>query len=116
METPHNMNRDPCYYIQLTSPDVHEGTPKGSFQTVNSIRTYVSVSDSDSQSQSSSEAQAKAKTTVVFLSDIFGVDLVNTQLVADEWAQAGFKVLLPDFFEGDAIPHEHLKVSQNALG
>lgn len=51
-------------------------------------------------------------TVVIFISDIFGVDLVNTKLLADEWAGAGWKVLLPDFLEGDAVPHEHLKVSR----
>jgi dienelactone hydrolase len=47
---------------------------------------------------------------VIFLPDIFGVDLVNTKLLADEWAGTGWKVLLPDVFEGDAVGHEHLKV------
>lgn len=49
---------------------------------------------------------------VIFISDIFGVDLVNTKLLADEWAGAGWKVLLPDFLEGDAVGHEHLKVGR----
>jgi len=47
---------------------------------------------------------------VIFLSDIFGVDLVNTKLVADEWAGQGYKVLLPDLFDNDPVPHQHLKV------
>jgi dienelactone hydrolase len=46
---------------------------------------------------------------VIFIPDIFGVDLVNTKLLADEWAGNGWKVLLPDVLEGDAVPHEHLK-------
>lgn len=36
--------------------------------------------------------------------DVFGWELVNTRLLADEYAKAGFYVLLPDFFNGDSIP------------
>lgn len=61
--------------------DIHEGTPKGSFETVHGLRTYVSKPKDGSK-----------KKTVVLMSDIFGVDLVNTQLVADEWAENGFYV------------------------
>lgn len=46
---------------------------------------------------------------VIFIPDIFGVDLVNTKLLADEWAANGWKVLLPDVLEGDAVPDSHLK-------
>lgn len=48
---------------------------------------------------------------VIFLHDIFGPDLVNTKIVADEWAGQGFKVLLPDFFDNDPVPDKYLKVS-----
>lgn len=52
----------------------------------------------------------KKHDTVILISDIFGIDLVNSKLVADEWAGQGYKVLLPDFFEGDAIPDSLLQV------
>lgn len=52
---------------------------------------------------------------MIFLPDIFGVDLVNTKLLADEWAGTGWKVLLPDVFEGDAVGHEHLKVRLSSI-
>ncbi|WVR03575.1 hypothetical protein IAU60_000567 [Kwoniella sp. DSM 27419] len=78
---------------------VHEGEPLGSFQVLHGLRTYVS----------NSKAPAEGKQNVVIMiSDIFGVDLVNTKLVADEYAGRGWKVLLPDFFEGDAIDHNLL--------
>lgn len=38
------------------------------------------------------------------------MDLVNSKLVCDEWAGRGWKVLMPDVFEGDAVPIESLKV------
>lgn len=40
------------------------------------------------------------------ITDVFGWDLINTRLLADEYAKAGFYVLLPDFFEGDSLPSE----------
>lgn len=42
---------------------------------------------------------SKAK-TVIFITDIFGYELVNVRLVADEYAAQGFHVVVPDLFEG----------------
>jgi len=49
--------------------------------------------------------------TIILLTDIYGPDYVNTQLVADEWSKAGFKVVIPDLFVGDPVPIEHIRVS-----
>lgn len=49
--------------------------------------------------------------TIILLTDIYGPDYVNTQLVADEWSKAGFKVVVPDLFVGDPVPIEHIRVS-----
>ncbi|WWC66802.1 uncharacterized protein I206_100708 [Kwoniella pini CBS 10737] len=78
---------------------VHEGTPLGSFEIIHGLRTYVSNPKPPTSGK---------QNVVVLISDIFGVDLVNTKLVADEYAGNGWKVLLPDFFEGDAIDHNLL--------
>jgi len=80
---------------------IHEGTPQGSFEVLHGVRTYVANTHAPSP--------GAKQDVVVVLPDIFGVDLVNTKLVADEWAGRGWKVLLPDVFEGDAIGEEHLK-------
>ena len=85
-----------------SSIDLHEGTPLGSFETINNIRTYVS---------NQNKPQSGPQNTVILITDIFGVDLVNAKLVADEWAGNGWKVLLPDFFENGAVPVEQLNVS-----
>ena len=84
--------------------DIHEGTPVGDFEIVHNLRTYTSNPKTD-------KAGTGKQDTVIFLSDIFGVDLLNTKLVADEWAGQGYKVLLPDLFDNDPVPHQHLKVS-----
>ena len=78
----------------------------GKFETVHNLRTYVSTPK---------EPSSGKQDTVIFLHDIFGPDLVNTKLVADEWAGQGFKVLLPDLFDNDPVPDKHLKVSPSAL-
>lgn len=72
----------------------------GKFEMLHGLRTYVSEPK---------ESKSDKQTVVIFIPDIFGVDLVNTKLLADEWAGNGWKVLLPDVLEGDAISHEHLK-------
>jgi hypothetical protein len=91
---------------ELISIDIHEGIPTGNFETVHNLRTYVS---------NPKEASSGKQDTVIFLSDIFGVDLVNTILVADEYAGQGYRVLLPDFFDNDPVPHEHLKVGPSSI-
>ena len=48
--------------------------------------------------------------TIILLTDIYGPDYVNTQLVADEWSKAGFKVVIPDLFVSDPVPVEHIRV------
>ncbi|KAJ8607234.1 hypothetical protein MRB53_040420 [Persea americana] len=38
------------------------------------------------------------------ITDVFGYELKNTRLLADEYAKAGFYVVMPDFFQGDSLP------------
>jgi dienelactone hydrolase len=40
---------------------------------------------------------------------VFGWELPNTRILADEYAKAGFYCYLPDFFEGDSIPISFLQ-------
>lgn len=58
------------------SGHLHEGTPEGSQQTLHGLPTYVV--------EPKSGAEVKTGTTVVFLTDIFGFELTNTRLLADE--------------------------------
>ncbi|KAG5634666.1 hypothetical protein H0H81_001210, partial [Sphagnurus paluster] len=41
---------------------------------------------------------------VLFLTDVFGPELVNAQLLVDDFARNGFRTIAPDYFNGDAIP------------
>lgn len=82
---------------------LHEGTPQGTFQQLHGLRTYVVTPPATGGSEG-------GKTdTIVLLTDIYGPDYINTQLVADEWAKAGFKVVIPDVFVGDPVPIEHIR-------
>ncbi|ODV85429.1 hypothetical protein CANARDRAFT_198994 [[Candida] arabinofermentans NRRL YB-2248] len=66
----------------------HEGTPAGSIETINGIPTYV-TGDSTS-----------SKYLIIF-TDIFGLSINNTLLVADHFAKEGYYVLAPDIIEND---------------
>jgi dienelactone hydrolase len=49
--------------------------------------------------------------TIILLTNVFGPEYIHNQLVADEWAQEGFKVVVPDLFCGDPLPNEYVTVS-----
>jgi len=69
---------------------LHSGTPRGKWEQIAGFETYA-IGDN------------KAK-TIVFICDVFGAALPNVQILADEYAQAGFYVLVPDLLEKDYIP------------
>ncbi|KIK05023.1 hypothetical protein K443DRAFT_4204 [Laccaria amethystina LaAM-08-1] len=41
---------------------------------------------------------------VLLLTDVFGPQLVNAQLLADDFAKNGFKTVVPDYLNGDPVP------------
>jgi len=90
----------PLYVSELTKPDLHEGTPLGNFQDLHGLRTY---------SIDPSSTNGKVD-TIILLTDIYGPDYINTQLVADEWSKQGWRVVIPDLFVGDPMPIEDIRV------
>jgi len=76
----------------------HEGTPAGKFETLNGVETYVTLPTTD---------YPKDK-AVLFLPDIFGAQLPNAQLLADDFARNGFQVYIPDYLNGDPVPADFL--------
>jgi len=80
------------------SGTVHTGTPQGREEVFGGINTYVSEPADGSKSKS-----------VVIISDIFGWELKNTRLFADQYAKAGFYVFVPDFHSGDSLPESFLQ-------
>ncbi|TRM64789.1 dienelactone hydrolase [Schizophyllum amplum] len=80
-----------------------DGTPAGKIEKINGVDCYVATPESD---------YPKDK-VLLFLTDIFGVPLVNSQLVADDFANNGFKVVMPDYLNGDPVPADGLSPTNN---
>ncbi|OBZ72821.1 Protein AIM2 [Grifola frondosa] len=78
---------------ECVSGSVHTGTPTGTEITLASLSTYA-VGDESS------------KRIIVMGADIFGWKFINTRLLADEYAARGFRVLVPDFFDGAHLCYE----------
>jgi dienelactone hydrolase len=72
----------------------HEGEPTGKWEEINGVRSYISTPTQD---------YPKDK-VLLFLTDIFGPELINNRLLADDFANNGFKTVIPDIFNGDAAP------------
>ncbi|CCK70290.1 protein AIM2 KNAG_0E00220 [Huiozyma naganishii CBS 8797] len=71
----------------------HEGEPKGSFQRVYGLDTYVAQGDTQQPNR-----------VIVVLTDVYGNKLNNVKLIADQLAKgACARVLVPDILKGDEI-------------
>ncbi|KAH3674482.1 hypothetical protein WICMUC_003320 [Wickerhamomyces mucosus] len=68
---------------------IHEGTAKG---------TIVELYGNQSVYITGSKQSEKV---IVIATDIFGIELINTQLLADAFASKGYYVLIPDILKGD---------------
>ncbi|KAI9932732.1 hypothetical protein ASPWEDRAFT_144852 [Aspergillus wentii DTO 134E9] len=79
----------------------HEGTPVGELKSAGGVDTYVVYPKNN-------KTPEKA---VVILTDIFGI-FVNSQLIADEFAENGYLVVIPDLFKGDALTHSAVEAGK----
>lgn len=68
----------------------HEGTSTGSLGDLYGINTYATGSQSNEK-------------IIVIITDIYGHKFQNTQLIADQLGDAGYRVYIPDILFGDAI-------------
>lgn len=79
---------------QCLSGFIHQGTPSGTFTTCDQIRVYVA--------SPSNPIPGKA---MLIYPDIYGVDLINTKLIADRLAKdLNLSTYLIDTFFGDSMP------------
>jgi len=76
----------------------HEGTPNGKWEKIGGVDAYVATPTGE-------YPQNKA---ILFLSDAFGPQLHNNQLLADDFAANGLKTIVLDYFNGDPIPADAL--------
>lgn len=68
----------------------HTGEPKGHHKDMYGMETYVS-------------GNGKTDKVLVIITDAFGNKLNNTLLVADQLADAGYQVYIPDILFGDCL-------------
>lgn len=94
----------------MSCPDCFKGSihdhaePAGEIFTIHGIRTYTAGLQSNQSSSSS-------KSTIIFLTDAFGFNLVNSKLLADRYAkETGFRVLVPDIIPGGGVPVSTFKL------
>lgn len=79
------------------------GVPVGQFKNVSGIQIYHSY------------PPGKNTTTkaLLYLTDIFGVPLLENQLLADSLASNDYLVIMPDLFAGDAISTDYQEKGLN---
>ncbi|KAK1756320.1 protein AIM2 [Echria macrotheca] len=73
----------------------HDGFPRGINETHNGIKIYVSKPE-----DASIRGKANAAKAIVYLTDVFGIELVQNRLLADSFARAGYLTVAPDLFNG----------------
>ncbi|KAG7002234.1 hypothetical protein G7Y79_00028g062550 [Physcia stellaris] len=94
---------------------IHDGTPTGRVDTLGGLQTYIAEPRTGSKAKSVIFISDSARTPVPSLSSpltcsvVFGWELTNTRLLADEYAKEGFYVYLPDFHQGDSLPIDFLQ-------
>ncbi|SPO02104.1 related to dienelactone hydrolase family protein [Cephalotrichum gorgonifer] len=70
----------------------HEGKTIGEEITYENLTIYVS------------EAKKSTTTAVLYLTDVFGIQLPENKLLADSFARAGYLTITPDLFAGEPAP------------
>lgn len=87
-------NSPVCFSSFCFKGSLHEGETVGTIKDVFGVSCYVTGN--------------KADRNIVIFSDIFGIGLKNNLLIADRLSDAGYRVFLPDLFDGDWIPIEKM--------
>ncbi|CAJ2509482.1 Uu.00g145080.m01.CDS01 [Anthostomella pinea] len=68
----------------------HTGDPVGREEVYNEINLYITGNTSD--------------TAVLYLTDVFGIQLPENKLLADSFGRAGYLTIAPDLFNGTPSP------------
>ncbi|EXJ93180.1 esterase/lipase [Capronia epimyces CBS 606.96] len=71
----------------------HEGTATGEISTLGDFEIYTKYPEDKSTDLG-----------ILIITDVIGHRFLNAQLIADQFAANGYFVLMPDLFDGDAIP------------
>ncbi|KAG1738862.1 Alpha/Beta hydrolase protein [Suillus paluster] len=84
----------------------HEGEPLGKLETIGGVPCYVATPAVD---------YPKDK-VILFLPDVFGIELINAKLLIDDFGNNGFKVVGIDYLNNDALPADALNSPTFDLG
>ncbi|KAJ4303808.1 hypothetical protein N0V90_002709 [Kalmusia sp. IMI 367209] len=71
----------------------HEGEAKGEIKKIGNVRTYFAYPENKS-----------TENAVLIFTDILGIDFINVQLIADQFAANGYFAVIPDLFDGNVVP------------
>lgn len=72
---------------------LHTGIPSGHVETIHGLPSYIT------------RGTARSNSTIIFLTDGFGFNLVNNKLLADQYAtRTGLRVLMPNVLPGGGVP------------
>ena len=81
----------------------HDGKPAGTEDKIHGLRTYIAHPLAGPTSPS----------TIIFVTDAFGFNLLNSKLLADEYAaKTGCRVLVPDVIPGGGVPLNSLELME----
>ncbi|TFK69292.1 chlorocatechol-degradation protein [Pluteus cervinus] len=77
----------------------YDGTPRGKWENISDVACYVATPERYA-------SRSWARKIVLYLPDAYGPQLLNNQLLADDFAKKGFKTVIPDIFDGEPVPLE----------
>ncbi|KAK1975007.1 dienelactone hydrolase [Colletotrichum cereale] len=77
----------------------HTGTPVGQELSYNGLTQYVSKPKAGC-------AGGNKTTGVLYLTDVFGIQLPENKLLTDSFARAGYVTVAPDLFNGSPAPND----------
>ncbi|KAK1768029.1 alpha/beta-hydrolase [Phialemonium atrogriseum] len=77
--------QDACVDASMVA---HEGAPVGTEEIVDGVTLYIT------------KPEGEPKAAVLYLTDVFGIQLVQNKLLADSFARAGYLTVAPDLFNG----------------
>ncbi|KAK9463360.1 dienelactone hydrolase family-domain-containing protein [Lipomyces oligophaga] len=78
----------------------HEGAVSGKIIDFHGVETYIT-------------GDVSSKKVILFITDIFGHVFSNAQLIADDFAEQGYLVLVPDILKGDPVPWDYFDKLQD---
>lgn len=91
----------PDFFTGSGSAHVHAVQPLGHLETLFDVETYVT------------RGTATSNSTIVFLTDDFGLNLVNNKLLADQYAsKTGLRVLVPNILPNGGLSLSTIGLSE----